>query len=309
LPPRRRIVDPKRGAAPEGGFTLIELLVVVGILAALVALLLPAVQAARESARRAQCGNHLHQLGVGAQLFHDRHKHFPGSWVGGDERVSWGLGLLPFIEQQSLADQWAAALQWWEDPNAALVAWPIAIYKCPTSPSPDVYEYDEAGRPSLYASLDYKGCQGANASDASIAHWNLTGWLWGVVCRKYVAAREITDGLSSTVLLVESVGGKEIFGPGGGPFAPSEIWYPTDGAWVGRALSSVSPAQYAKMQKLGRCSVNCTNKYDYGPYSFHPGVAMSVNCDSSVRTLAETIDDAVLCGLYCYNEGQLIGQY
>src|SRR3954465_3121753 len=90
------------------GFTLVELLVVIAIIGILVALLLPAIQAAREAARRSQCVNNMKQLGVAMQNYHDVHKKLPmGSWTccyG-----TWQMAILPFIEEQQLADiyQWS----------------------------------------------------------------------------------------------------------------------------------------------------------------------------------------------------------
>lgn len=293
----------------DTGFTLVEILVVIAIIGVLVALLLPAIQTARESARRRQCSNNLRQLGVAAQLHLDDKKVFPATWVNGDERISWGLDLLPYLEESSLDAAWDHAAAWWEGPNAALIATPIAIYKCPTSPSPAVYEYASPDRPSLYASTDYKGCQGANASDPSVTHWKMSGWIWGVASRKYVAAEQVIDGLSQTILLVESVGGRTIYNPYNGPNIPTEIWYPTDGAWVGRSFSSVSPAKYAERMNSGQCTINCTNMYDFGPFSFHPEIAQVVLCDGAVRTLHIDIDPAVLSGLYTHRDGQTIGDY
>src|SRR5690606_6160333 len=126
--------------------------------------------------------------------------------------------------------------------------------KCPTAISPMSYEYDAPNRPRLYGTNDYKGCDGAQGNDPAVAHWNLAGWLNGVVSREYVGAERITDGLSQTLLLVESVGGAELFGVGGSPHPKrSSIWYPADGAWVGRALSGVSPVKYGEYMNVASC--------------------------------------------------------
>src|SRR5438874_6186566 len=96
----------------RSAFTLVELLVVIAIIGVLVALLLPAVQAAREAARRTQCSNHLKQLGLGAQNFNDVRGYLPPSRVSNDATdanqnwVTWAVIMLPFIEQQNYYTQW-----------------------------------------------------------------------------------------------------------------------------------------------------------------------------------------------------------
>jgi prepilin-type N-terminal cleavage/methylation domain-containing protein len=100
-----------RSRSPRG-FTLVELLVVIAIIGVLVALLLPAVQAAREAARRMSCGNNLKQLGLAVHNYHDTHRAMPlnyGQWAMMDpldgRSSSWMTQILPFIEQQNLYDQ------------------------------------------------------------------------------------------------------------------------------------------------------------------------------------------------------------
>lgn len=150
------------------GFTLVELLVVIAIIGVLVALLLPAVQAAREAARRTQCKNHLKQLGLACQNFHDTFKFFP---LGGtspyaelsftrgradgprDQFLSWPYQLLPFIEDAN-AQRNASAAGSAGGPaagTAALGAHPVTFYNCPSrraptkGPSNEFYLIDYAG--------------------------------------------------------------------------------------------------------------------------------------------------------------------
>src|SRR5437868_7938249 len=88
------------------GFTLVELLVVIAIIGVLVALLLPAVQSAREAARRMQCSNHLKQYGLGIQNYHDTYQVYPIDSTGANgsaiPRLTWQVRILPYMEQQAV---------------------------------------------------------------------------------------------------------------------------------------------------------------------------------------------------------------
>src|SRR5262245_44323207 len=121
----------RRGAIPRGGFTLIELLVVIAIIGVLIALLLPAVQAAREAARRAQCTNNLKQLALGLQNYADAvgalpqgmpfqiDWHDPGGTAFGQVWTDSSIyvAMLPYIEQQALFNSVNANMSIWNAPN------------------------------------------------------------------------------------------------------------------------------------------------------------------------------------------------
>ena len=129
---------PRRRAA----FTLIELLVVIAIIAILVAILLPAVQRAREAARRSQCSNNMKQVGLALHNYHDALKRFPPGYVtsGAQADVGWGwlAKLLPYVEYESLYDQVALNFANTALADAAsavrtdLVRTDVSAFRCPS---------------------------------------------------------------------------------------------------------------------------------------------------------------------------------
>jgi len=138
------------------GFTLIELLVVVGIIGVLVALLLPAVQAAREAARRTQCQNNLKQIGLAIQNYHDVHNRFPTGYIsrfdssGNDLGPGWGwaTAILPELEQSALFDKIHFDKNIEDPVNLAVRTTPVATLLCPsdsTQPLWTAKRYDTAG--------------------------------------------------------------------------------------------------------------------------------------------------------------------
>ena len=149
---RRFFVVRKR--SPQFGFTLVELLVVIAIIGILVALLLPAVQAAREAARRAQCKNNLKQIGLAVLNHVDTHKHYPTAgwgvkWTadtnrgyGPDQPGSWIFNILPFIEEGTLRDLGkgeATTSTAFRNASIKLHQTPIAGFYCPTRRAPRIY--------------------------------------------------------------------------------------------------------------------------------------------------------------------------
>jgi prepilin-type N-terminal cleavage/methylation domain-containing protein len=122
-------------------FTLVELLVVVAIIGVLVALLLPAIQAAREVGRRASCQNNLRQLGLALHNFHSVRKVLPASgWTtvgAGNPKgkfVGWRPLILPHIEEAALEQMYDFDINWWEGGNLSVGLFPLAVFRCPSVP-------------------------------------------------------------------------------------------------------------------------------------------------------------------------------
>lgn len=134
------------------GFTLIELLVVIAIIAILVSLLLPAVQQAREAARRTQCKNNLKQLGLAIHNYHDAHQVLPPAYVGGplvsgtafgvsfpDDNhngasgLAWGVMILPFLEQASLFQRFDPTIPFWAPQQSAAMQTKVSAFLCPSA--------------------------------------------------------------------------------------------------------------------------------------------------------------------------------
>lgn len=148
------------------GFTLVELLVVIAIIGVLVALLLPAVQAARESARRSTCANNLKQIGLGIHSYESSRKTLPMGGRTDGNMLSWHALILPYIEQSALFDQIDQKLVGWQQTNNhALALKPIETYFCPSNYDGVLGKRDNGddkvpeARRSLFASSKYKGVQ------------------------------------------------------------------------------------------------------------------------------------------------------
>jgi prepilin-type N-terminal cleavage/methylation domain-containing protein len=124
-----------RGRRSWAAFTLVELLVVIAIIGILVGLLLPAVQAAREAARRMQCSNNLKQIGLALHNYGDTHKRFPpGGWneANTGNRLAYTVFLLPFIEQTNLYNQFNFSHNSYTGVNLTPVVTPVKTYLCPS---------------------------------------------------------------------------------------------------------------------------------------------------------------------------------
>jgi len=318
----------------KAAFTLVELLVVIAIIGVLVALLLPAVQAAREAARRTQCRNNLKQIGLALHNFEGAHRYFPTAYKllpTSDPAAPSGTGtygasafilILPYLEENSSyaqIDISKAALNPVNMPpiNAAYST-PINTFLCPSAPGDPTVDYSaELGRsfgnfainvsypPGLiFGRTDY--CPDAGM-EANIPGINITAGA-SIICQPPdgpVRIKDITDGTSNTIMIVEDAGrpgwygnrglvtsaGSYTAGPngpapqGGGAWADPLNYNATNGAdpsgsgiAAGGDFLGIPPAPWS-------CANGCSN--DSEIFSFHPGGSNVLFGDGSVRSMVD----------------------
>lgn len=269
------------------GFTLVELLVVIAIIGILVALLLPAIQAAREAARRSQCNNNLKQIGLAFQTYHDTYNALPhGLWDGGTPDVctsgncwGWGSAVLPFIEQAALYEKYQPGRNGFNLPAAANeLAEPLAAFVCPSdvanTRNPNFNDY---GKSNYVMNGDLM----RDLSPPFPAH----NWL---VTR---SMRDILDGTSNTLLV-----GERALTSSNNPFRSLGATWPGRGVGSTAAvefLSSLPPNTKYVGDWGASCCGNDANCTRYALTSLHPGGVLAVLCDGSVRFLSENIDTSI----------------
>jgi prepilin-type N-terminal cleavage/methylation domain-containing protein len=197
------------------GFTLIELLVVIAIIAVLVSLLLPAVQQAREAARRTQCKNNLKQMGLAAHNYEGTYKRFPSSGESTYELTnptvrmffpcSFNVAILPLIDQMNVANLWNYNVSYTIAPNAALSTTNIPAFLCPsngtTGPDPLGYGLTDY-MPVAYVDFDSNGLRGGSASYTA----NVQGVDFGGMLGFCKRVSDTTDGLTNTIMIIEDAG-------------------------------------------------------------------------------------------------------
>ena len=292
------------------GFTLVELLVVITIIGILIALLLPAVQSAREAARRAQCLNNLKEIALAAHLFHEAHGQLPPGKVE-DRYPTWAVFLLPQLEQQNVFDEWNLKKVYWEQTAAARTAGP-PVFACPTRRRPGTLSTD--GDPDRNSGVHHPGltCDyGGNAGDNGPgAHW-LGKWASGNPNGAIVNPIQgqpinldwrfgtdfamIRDGLSNTLLFGEKHVPEDALNIGAGVSSDSDfLTAGGDGSIYNGdfELHYMRPAGPNNPLARGPRDPLAAN---FG--SWHPGAVNFALCDGSVRPLSVEISATVLGNL------------
>ena len=291
-----------RSFTQKRGFTLVELLVVIAIIGILIALLLPAVQAAREAARRSQCGNNLKQIGLGLLGYESNHGRFPPGRVGCDnnatrcpnvlQRVGTSafVCILPFMEQQGVYDMfdfrdgpWGYTTTWYQGTNAEAIRQRIAAYVCPSDTSNEFADTPKIG-PTAYdigtrkaAVGSYALCSGSTSYAAldKIKH-DSDGVFYYL---KGHPLRDLSDGTTNTMLVGEVVDASTPEG--------TNIWSRAV-RYMDCQRSTYNPLNHPVGFSPGVNLYNMTCNGAFG--SRHPGGAQFVFGDGHVAFLVDNIE-------------------
>ena len=321
----------------HNGFTLVELLVVIAIIGVLVALLLPAVQAAREAARRMQCTNNLKQMGIAFHSHNDVVGHLPtGGWGwgwvgdadGGTGKLqtgSWTFNILPYIEQKSIYDMSGGTTG---QPKFAIldrmVTIPVKTYVCPSRRKPQVWPISSGSHKNYdLVTSGAKSDYGANCGDTP---WNEysegppgldpsnplrpeqvpSGRDQGprvytgisFACSQ-IRMAEITDGTSNTFMVGEKFLNPKKWIDGSDPSDNENLYTGFDNDHYRSTGANYFPPHAD--------SPNLANFQTYG--SAHPSVFNVVLCDGSVRAISYNIDKQTFANLGNKADGLQVGDF
>ena len=260
------------------GFTLIELLAVIAIIGVLIALLLPAIQSSRDAARRAQCANNLHQIGVALLAYHNGHSSFPrGGWPAASANLSWSASILPHLADQSLYERLNRDAQYTDASNLAAGQVQLPVFLCPSAPNePRLRNSADlpASSTQTYARTNYGGMAGERGLRAAGATNEPERGV--MIFEKNISLSQITDGTSQTILIAEA------------PEGMHSLWISVRNIFD-QSASINTPAAFAKQYVF----------WDYGQEinSYHRGGASVLMADGSIHFLRETLDNLTLSAL------------
>lgn len=290
-------------------FTLIELLVVIGILGVLIALLLPAVQKARESANRAKCQNNLRQIGIALHSYHGDHNAFPPGyrWQSRvpdvpnrtDPGWSWAAFLLPYVEHDNLQHQINFNSSVGDPSNESVRATVLSVFVCPTDQQTGLFQIQTTTGLSFdSATNSYAACFGG-----LVEIGDTPGCGDGVFYRNSrVRIADITDGSSNTLAVGERAA---LFAQA--PWAGA-VSAGTVRITPGAPTTSTS-VEAAPVQVLAHCGSHALNDNQSDPDDFftpHVGVAFFLFADGSVRPVSVNTDMAIIRALATRHGGEVV---
>jgi prepilin-type N-terminal cleavage/methylation domain-containing protein len=298
------------------GFTLVELLVVIAIIGILVALLLPAIQMARESARRTSCSNNMKQIGLGLQMYHDTFGRFPAGWLArdpsghraddwlGQPGWGWAAAILPYVEQDAIARGLVDyELPITEHENEVARETVIKLYRCPSDIGDETFILEAGGSAHghgalasddhdhyVLATANYVGVfgfydphdvyEGGQQADGTFVH------------NRQFSFRDFLDGTTETLIVGERT---------------SKLSYST---WVG----SVHDGEHGPARVVGVAAFPPNSDYSveaavHNFSSLHPAGTQFVAADGSVKLINESIEARVYRALCTRAGGEVVGDF
>jgi len=310
------------------GFTLVELLVVIAIIGILVALLLPAVQAAREAGRRMSCSNNLKQMSLAVHNYHDTHHGFPYAY---QQSLSLHSRILPFMEQSTIYDLIDTNVGWNNPLNAVVKNVPVKSFLCPSDV--DKLPLTLGGRNNYYGNMGTTILYQAPSTNPSNGNFGFAPHNGAFSASVSVRFADVLDGTSNTALFAEKNkgdGSNGLSSPESDTFQPGT--YP---ATADQAMADCLAVNVLDLSKQGYSNVGApwlqpyhsttvyyhvlppgTRSCMYPPGriattagSRHPGVVGVALCDGSVRFVAKSIDLRVWRAVGTRDSGDLVNNF
>jgi prepilin-type N-terminal cleavage/methylation domain-containing protein len=292
------------------GFTLVELLVVIAIIGILVGLLLPAVQAAREAARRLQCANNLKQQGLAMMNHLDARRKFPSgcevaSTADFGHRFLWSGQILPYLEADNVFNQIDQGANWDVAPNAPTIQIVQPVFRCPSSNAPSAINHHVANRvPCTYLACASGLTARESGPGAMVSDNRLDGVFY---TNSRTRDADITDGMSNTLLVGEALFQIQIVGPDshGNPQI-IDHWSVGTPSMGNGEMSEALGSTAAKINSWKQAGSAFIEDIELGYSSHHAGVVQAVFGDGRVTAISENIDMNIWKGIGTRGNGEVV---